>query len=274
MHPCLIGGGEPADWLALRLAKNGIIGSRLGGMTPASWLPLSELAAALHLLPAPRCMWLFDHSGSNLTLARLIAHLQPNDLLIDQRVQSFEVTMDNRQPLANQGVHYVDLTVLGNGYGVEHGFACLAGGDLAAANAANPVLNQLAPVAIDGWLHCGGIGSASFIRETLASWNVDLLAAFQHSMTCLKRLDQQGNGKVPLRWASAVGRHPDLVCRAAQYLLASDVEDYAPLSSAMQRQVDQWLQPLLPAPLEDTSPARQLALGLGWLAHLAPVIAD
>ncbi|QDQ28721.1 hypothetical protein FNU76_21505 [Chitinimonas arctica] len=140
-------------------------------------------------------------------------------------------------------------------FAVEHGFLLAVGGDRALLQAAQPMLDALAPTA-GAWLHAGGRGAPDFLTEILTDIGCGLSGLAGLMPTVL------AGGYAPLLHSQQL-----LLTR-----LAAKAEAYLAASHGETCPAEQSLPPLFaytpPNALPQDTPARKLACLLVWLnAH-------
>jgi 6-phosphogluconate dehydrogenase len=114
---------------------------------------LDELVAAL---APPRNIWVMVPAAFVAdTVARLALLLSPDDTIIDGGNSWYRDDVDRAGPLAEQGLHYLDVGTSGGVFGLERGYCLMVGGDAAAVERLldpidlllSPTLPVLAPPA-------------------------------------------------------------------------------------------------------------------------------
>jgi 6-phosphogluconate dehydrogenase len=158
--------------IALRLAAHGhtVVGY---DPVPASADPLIQaggrhvdsLAKLVGALPAPRVVWAqMPPDAVDDLLATLRHLLEEGDVLIDASDSHYGDTLRRAEPLAELGVHLVDIGVSGGSWSRTQGYALLAGGSEAAVQQIRPLLDALAEEGERGWAHVGGHGAGHYAR--------------------------------------------------------------------------------------------------------------
>ncbi|MEI2705523.1 MAG: NAD(P)-binding domain-containing protein [Ilumatobacteraceae bacterium] len=103
----------------------------------------AELVAALD---APRNIWLMVPAAYvDSTIATFAPLLSPGDTLIDGGNSWYHDDVDRAGPLAEQGIHYLDVGTSGGVFGLERGYCLMVGGDDEAVARMRPVFDSLAP---------------------------------------------------------------------------------------------------------------------------------
>ena len=160
---------------------------------------LGELVAALD---APRHVWIMvpaAYVGS--TVAGLAPLLEPGDAIIDGGNSWYHDDVDRSGPLAQQGVHYLDVGTSGGVHGLERGYCLMIGGDTAVVDRLQPIWDSLAPGIGDaertpgrhgdpspaerGWLHCGPSGAGHFVKMVHNGIEYGMMAAMAEGLNVL-----------------------------------------------------------------------------------------
>jgi 6-phosphogluconate dehydrogenase len=166
-----------------------------GARTPA------EVVAALQ---APRHIWLMVPAAYVAsTIEQFAPLLEPGDTLIDGGNSWYRDDVDRAIPLAERGIHYVDIGTSGGVHGLERGYCLMVGGDAEAVHQLTPVLDALAPGMGDiprtpgrsgeptsaerGWLHCGPSGAGHFVKMIHNGIEYGMMAAYAEGLNVLAK---------------------------------------------------------------------------------------
>jgi 6-phosphogluconate dehydrogenase len=162
---------------------------------------LDELVAAL---TPPRNIWVMVPAAFVAdTVERLAPLLSPDDTIIDGGNSWYRDDVDRAGPLAEQGLHYLDVGTSGGVFGLERGYCLMVGGDAAAVERLAPILDALAPGADSasrtpgrtgptvpaehGWLHCGPSGAGHFVKMVHNGIEYGLMAAYAEGLNVLAK---------------------------------------------------------------------------------------
>ncbi|MBB5019677.1 hypothetical protein HNQ59_002985 [Chitinivorax tropicus] len=133
-------------------------------------------AAATTAHEGIRCHWLECHNQHQpAPLPNWLLAGRPGDLVVEFGLTPFEHSQQRALQLAERGMGYIDIGMTGNMWGVEYGFAMAVGGDTHWLKLVEPILNILAPLPEQGWLHAGGPGCGHFVRQIHALLEQTLL---------------------------------------------------------------------------------------------------
>ena len=153
-------------------------------------------------LPAPRNVWIMVPAAFvESTIANLGPLLSEGDTIIDGGNSYYRDDVDRAAPLAETGIHYLDIGTSGGVFGLERGYCMMVGGDTEAVNRMAPLLDILAPgvgtaertpgrtgdivAAEKGWLHCGPSGAGHFVKMVHNGIEYGLMAAYAEGLNIL-----------------------------------------------------------------------------------------
>ncbi len=160
---------------------------------------LEELVAALD---APRHVWIMVPAAFvDDTIAELAPLLAPDDSIIDGGNSWYRDDVDRAAPLAERGIHYLDVGTSGGVFGLERGYCLMVGGDDAPVQRLAPIFDALAPgvEAAErtpgrtgdpspeerGWLHCGPSGAGHFVKMVHNGIEYGMMAAYAEGLNVL-----------------------------------------------------------------------------------------
>jgi 6-phosphogluconate dehydrogenase len=125
-----------------------------------------QLADAVAALPSPRMVWLMLPAGAPTgeTLELLLPMLQGGDVVIDGGNANYLDSQARGRALSAHGIEFVDCGVSGGIWGLQNGYCLMYGASAGAAGIVAPVMRLLAVSRVDGWLHCGPVGSGHFVK--------------------------------------------------------------------------------------------------------------
>jgi 6-phosphogluconate dehydrogenase len=163
----------------------------------------SSLADFTGKLAAPRAIWLMVPAAVvDKTLAALLPHLAPGDIVIDGGNSNYVDDIRRAQELAAKGIHYVDVGTSGGVWGLERGYCMMIGGEEAIVRHLDPIFARLAPgigdiartpgraagggTAEQGYLHCGANGAGHFVKMVHNGIEYGLMAAYAEGMNVLR----------------------------------------------------------------------------------------
>jgi 6-phosphogluconate dehydrogenase len=197
MELAMMGLGRMGANMARRLARGGhrvVAYNR----TPARALELAEEEPgveavtlmeeiATHLDP-PRAAWVMVPAGdpTEQMIDALLTILSPGDVIIDGANSNYRDTMRRAVKVAERGLHLVDAGTSGGVWGLAEGYSMMVGGDRAAVERLQPVLETLAPATDRGWGHVGPSGAGHFVKMVHNGIEYGMMQAFAEGFEILK----------------------------------------------------------------------------------------
>lgn len=168
----IVGLGRQGGDLALRLAAHGhtVIGydpipASAEALVRAGGRHVDSLARLCEQLPAPRVILARLPSDAVDDLLATLRHLvEPGDVIVDASDSYYGDTQRRAEPLAENGVHLVDVGVSGGAWSRTEGYSLLVGGAREAVDILAPVLDSLSAEAGRGWSRVGGVGAGHYAR--------------------------------------------------------------------------------------------------------------
>jgi len=163
----------------------------------------SDAAALVAALDAPRVVWfMLPAAVTSAAIDEVAEHLQPGDVVVDGGNGHYHEDIRRAEALAVRGIHHVDAGVSGGVWGLDRGYCLMVGGDDAAVELLEPVLEALAP-GVDaaprtparhgdtteyerGWLHCGPAGAGHFVKMVHNGIEYGLMAAYAEGFNVLR----------------------------------------------------------------------------------------
>src|SRR6516165_7542543 len=136
------------------------------------------------------------------TIADLLPHLEPEDVLIDGGNSYYIDDIRRAAQLAAKGIHYVDVGTSGGVWGLERGYCMMIGGEEQVVKDLDPIFAGLAPgmgdiprtpgrekaagTAEQGYLHCGPNGAGHFVKMVHNGIEYGLMAAYAEGLGILR----------------------------------------------------------------------------------------
>jgi 6-phosphogluconate dehydrogenase len=153
-------------------------------------------------LPTPRNIWIMVPAAFvESTIGKLAPLLTTGDTIIDGGNSYYRDDVDRAAPLAEKGIHYLDIGTSGGVFGLDRGYCMMVGGDTDAVGRLAPLLDILAPgvgtaertpgrtgdivPAEKGWLHCGPSGAGHFVKMVHNGIEYGLMAAYAEGLNIL-----------------------------------------------------------------------------------------
>ena len=123
-----------------------------------------SIEAMLDKLPSPKIVWVMVPSGepTRETVTTLEGLLSEGDIVIDGGNSRWTDDIAHADLLAGKGIGFVDCGVSGGVWGLENGYALMAGGSEKDIATLQPIFDALKPEGDFGWVHAGKVGAGHF----------------------------------------------------------------------------------------------------------------
>ena len=127
---------------------------------------VESLEAMVEALPSPRIVWVMVPAGeaTDATVEALAKLLGGGDIVIDGGNSRWTADQAHADRLKANGIGFIDCGVSGGVWGLENGYALMAGGDDADIETAQPIFDGLRPEGEFGWVHAGSVGAGHFSK--------------------------------------------------------------------------------------------------------------
>ncbi len=138
-------------------------------------------------LAAPRVVWVMVPSAvTGETVDTLAGLLSAGDLVIDGGNSRFTDDGPRAARLAEHGIGYVDVGVSGGVWGLENGYALMAGGSDEDVAKAQPIFDALKPSGEFGFVHAGGVGAGHYAKMVHNGIEYGLMHAYAEGWELLE----------------------------------------------------------------------------------------
>jgi 6-phosphogluconate dehydrogenase len=205
----IIGLGRMGANIARRLIKNGHkvvafdrtpkVVKALEGATGAD-----SLKDLVDRLDAPRAVWVMLPAGKitdDMVMA-LGDLLQAGDVVIDGGNSYYKDDIRRAKKLKEKNIAYIDCGTSGGVWGLDRGYCMMIGGDKDAVTRLDPIFAALAPGegsidktpgrdardprVIQGYMHCGPVGSGHFVKMVHNGIEYGLMQAYAEGFDILR----------------------------------------------------------------------------------------
>jgi 6-phosphogluconate dehydrogenase len=126
----------------------------------------TSLEELVQKLPTPRVVWVMVPAGDPTaqTLDALGKLLGEGDVVVDGGNSRYTDDQRHSDQLAERGVGFVDCGVSGGVWGLENGYALMAGGSAENIAKVQPFFDALKPPGESGFVHAGEAGAGHFAK--------------------------------------------------------------------------------------------------------------
>lgn len=185
----MIGLGKMGGNMAERLRRGGheVVGyDRDPGVSD-----VGSLKELVDRLEAPRAVWVMVPAGepTRATIASLSDALSADDVIIDGGNSHYVDDQKHGKELAEKGLRFVDVGVSGGVWGLENGYALMAGGTTEDIARLQPIFDTLKPEGEDGFVHAGSIGAGHFAKMVHNGIEYGMMQAFAEGWELLEATD-------------------------------------------------------------------------------------
>lgn len=193
MHLGLVGLGKMGGNMRTRL--------RNGGHTVVGYDRNPEVSDAASLeamvaeLPSPKVVWVMVPAGgpTDETILALGELLSEGDLIVDGGNSRWTEDIRHSEQLAEKGIGFVDCGVSGGVWGLENGYALMAGGKADDIAKVQPVFDTLKPEGDYGWVHAGKVGAGHFSKMVHNGIEYAIMQSYAEGWELLETVDMVDN---------------------------------------------------------------------------------
>jgi len=153
---------------------------------------VEDLVAAL---PSPKVVWVMVPAGdpTRETVRALKGLLDEGDVVIDGGNSRWTDDLVHGELLAENGIGFVDCGVSGGVWGLENGYALMAGGSPDDIAKVQPVFDALKPEGEFGWVHAGKVGAGHFSKMVHNGIEYALMQSYAEGFELLSKVDMVDN---------------------------------------------------------------------------------
>jgi 6-phosphogluconate dehydrogenase len=156
---------------------------------------VDSLEQLVERLPSPKVVWVMVPAGdpTRETVRTLKDLLGQGDVVIDGGNSRWTDDLVHAEILAEEGIGFVDCGVSGGVWGLENGYALMAGGDPKDVEKVQPAFDALKPQGEFGWVHAGRTGSGHFSKMVHNGIEYALMHAYAEGFELLQTVDMVEN---------------------------------------------------------------------------------
>jgi 6-phosphogluconate dehydrogenase len=160
----IIGLGRMGGNMAKRMKNAGL--TVVGYDRSSEDRDVASLEELVEKLPKPRAVWVMVPAGDPTaeTIDALGKLLDEGDVVVDGGNSRYTDDQRHSDHLAEHGVGFVDCGVSGGVWGLENGYALMAGGSAENIAKVQPFFDALKPPGESGFVHAGQAGAGHFAK--------------------------------------------------------------------------------------------------------------
>ena len=193
MHIGLVGLGKMGGNMRTRLRNGGL--TVVGYDRNPDVTDVSSLAEMVEQLPAPRVVWVMVPAGdiTRSTVTELIELLDEGDVIVDGGNSRWTDDEKHSALAAEKSIGYVDCGVSGGVWGLENGYALMAGGTADDIAKVQPAFDALKPEGESGFVHAGRVGAGHFSKMVHNGIEYAMMQAYAEGYELLEKVDMVDN---------------------------------------------------------------------------------
>jgi len=152
---------------------------------------VDSLQAMVDALPSPKIVWVMVPAGdiTRQTVEELGHLLSDGDVVVDGGNSRWTDDAVHAELLAAEGVGYVDCGVSGGVWGLENGYALMAGGAESDIAKVQFAFDALKPEGDSGFVRAGGVGAGHFSKMVHNGIEYAMMQAYAEGYELLEKVD-------------------------------------------------------------------------------------
>jgi 6-phosphogluconate dehydrogenase len=156
---------------------------------------VASIEELVEKLPSPKVVWVMVPAGdpTRETVRTLKDLLGEGDLVVDGGNSRWTDDQVHADELAEKGIGFVDCGVSGGVWGLENGYALMAGGTEADIAKIQPAMDALKPEGEFGWVHAGKVGAGHFSKMVHNGIEYAVMQAYAEGWELLQAVDEVDN---------------------------------------------------------------------------------
>ncbi|KQY55921.1 6-phosphogluconate dehydrogenase [Aeromicrobium sp. Root495] len=156
---------------------------------------VGSLAELVEALPSPKVVWVMVPSGeiTRSTVTELIELLDEGDVIVDGGNSRWTDDEKHAALAQEQGIGYVDCGVSGGVWGLENGYALMAGGSADDIAKVQFAFDALRPEGESGFVHAGRVGAGHFSKMVHNGIEYAMMQAYAEGYELLQTVDMVEN---------------------------------------------------------------------------------
>ncbi len=151
-------------------------------------IPSTSVADAVSKLEGQKIVWLMLPSGeiTENQIKDLIPMLSKGDIIVDGGNSNYKHSQRRGVMLAEHDIGFMDSGTSGGIWGLDNGYCLMVGASPEVGATITPILQALAPNAIDGWAHVGPVGSGHFTKMIHNGIEYGMMQAMAEGLDLIK----------------------------------------------------------------------------------------
>ncbi len=156
---------------------------------------VKDLAELVGRLEAPRTVWVMVPAGAptQSVVDELGDLLQPGDTVVDGGNSRWSDDEKHAAELGVREIGFVDAGVSGGVWGLQNGYALMAGGDPKHIEVVQPIFDALKPEGEFGWVHAGQVGAGHFSKMVHNGIEYAIMQSYAEGWELLSAVDEVDN---------------------------------------------------------------------------------
>ena len=189
MHIGLVGLGKMGGNMRTRMRNGGV--TVVGYDRNPDVTDVSSLADLVAELPSPKVVWVMVPAGdiTRATVEELIDLLDEGDVIVDGGNSRWTDDEKHAALAAEKKIGYIDCGVSGGVWGLENGYALMAGGDAADIAKVQPAFDALRPEGESGFVHAGRVGAGHFSKMVHNGIEYAMMQSYAEGYELLEKVD-------------------------------------------------------------------------------------
>ncbi|MFD1860116.1 decarboxylating 6-phosphogluconate dehydrogenase [Aeromicrobium camelliae] len=191
MHIGLVGLGKMGGNMRTRMQRAGL--TVVGYDLDPKVSDVGSLSELVEQLPsdAPKVVWVMvPHGGpTRATVEELAGLLGQGDVVVDGGNSRWTDDPIHAAMLAEKGIGFVDCGVSGGVWGLENGYALMAGGSAEDVAKVQPAFDALRPDDESGFVHAGKIGAGHFAKMVHNGIEYAMMQAYAEGYELLEKAE-------------------------------------------------------------------------------------
>jgi 6-phosphogluconate dehydrogenase len=156
---------------------------------------VDSLEAMVEQLPSPKVVWVMVPAGgpTHDTIKALGELLDEGDVVIDGGNSRWTDDEAHAEHLGAKKIGFIDCGVSGGVWGLDNGYALMAGGSEEDIAKVQPVFDALRPEGDFGWVHAGPVGAGHFSKMVHNGIEYAVMQAYAEGYELLQAVDNVEN---------------------------------------------------------------------------------